>query len=169
MQFTAKKSELSKHFISLKDGEEIVGVFLGEPHVHYNHWDNTAKRSMMCAGDDCKLCASGDKKKFRFRLNMAVKGANGPEAKIVEGGWKLYSALSELNNEFPLDQNYSRIKRSGKTMNDTVYTVLPVVKEKLSEATMAQLKNLNLLPLDPSDSFWGTSSESHEEEESVPF
>lgn len=167
MQFKAKKSELSKHFINLKDGDQVVGVFMGEPAVHYTHWGSDDKRSYECSeNEDCKGCRSTDgegkpnnRKKFRFRLNMAVKGDNGLEARILEGGWKLYNTLSELNVEFPLENGYTKIKRTGKTMNDTVYTALPVPNIALSETTKAELKKLELLPLSPKDKFWNRDEE----------
>lgn len=171
MKFEAKQNQLSRHFISLKDGEEVVGVFQGDPHVHYNHWDNAAKRSLICIGEGCAVCAGGDKKKFRFRLNMVVKGSTSLEAKILEGGWKLYNALSEINSEFPLENGYTKVKRTGKTMNDTVYTVLPSTKLSLSEESKKAIAEVELLPLDPGDPFWqkteGTA-DFHREEE-VPF
>lgn len=167
MNFDRKKNELGKHFITLKDGEEVVGVCQGEPHVHYNHWDNANKRSTVCIGEDCKLCAGGDKKKFRFRLNMIVKGTAGLEPKILEGGWKLYNALGEINVEYPLEKTYIKVKRTGKTMNDTVYTVLPS-KALLSDETKKMMETMELLPLDPRDPFWSVQV-GNVEEESVPF
>lgn len=151
-----------------------MGVFQGEPHIHYNHWDNFQKRSSLCSEtEDCQACATGDKKKFRFRLNMIVKADTGDHlvAKVLEGGWKLYNSLGELNNEFPLEQSYIKIKRTGKTMHDTVYTVLPS-KAQLTEVTMASMKRVELLPLDPKDPFWNQGKEAsgfHQEEEAVPF
>ncbi len=173
MKFEAKQNQLGKFFISLKDGEEVVGVFQGEPHVHHNHWDNASKRSSLCSESaDCKFCEGGDKKKFRFRLNMIVKGPSGLlEARVLEGGWKLYNALSEINAEFPLDKGYTRVKRTGKTMNDTVYTVLPSTKLVLSEETRGVIERTPLLPLDPTDSFWSSAHGGSDmaQEESVPF
>lgn len=173
MKFESKKSELGKHFISLKDGEEVMGVFQGEPHVHHNHWDNASKRSTLCSDtEDCKLCAAGDKKKFRFRLNMIVKNESGElVAKVLEGGWKLYNALGEINTEFPLEKNYIKVKRTGKTMHDTVYTVLPSTKVQLSEETRSAIEKTALLPLDPHNPFWSAEqgASGFAKEEEVPF
>lgn len=171
MKFEAKKNELSKHFISLKDGEEVIGVFQGEPHVHYNHWDNAAKRSTVCPGDDCELCLGGDKKKFRARLNMVVKGPEGLEAKVLECGWKLYNTLSEINADFPLEKGYTKVRRSGKTMHDTVYTALPSTKLQLTDDARKAIEKTELLPLDPADPFWSKAQGASDfaKEEEVPF
>lgn len=154
----------SKHFVSLKDGEEVIGVFLGEPYVFRTHWGEG--RSTVCKGDDCDKCSAGSEGKFRFRLNMAVKGEG---VKIYEGGAKVYRALSELNEEYPLEDGFVKIKRTGSTKNDTQYNVLPALKEKLTDQVRAALNKMELLPLDPADPFWGAGNETHKEEESVPF
>lgn len=175
MEFkAAKESSLGKHFISLKDGEEVIGVFYGNPSTFNQHWvDN---KSEPCTGDSsCGPCAEGIRKSFRFRLNLIVSENGRPVAKILEQGRKLYKALSELNNEYPLEDHYVKIKRTGKTMNDTVYTALPLKKEMTSE-TKRTLSDVRLLPTDPTDPFWmedqetgfsrpATSSDS----EDVPF
>lgn len=171
MKFEAKKNELSKHFVSLKDGEEIIGVFRGEPHTHYVHW--VGSHSEPCPGrNDCEKCSSGDKGTFKFRLNMVVKNQSGQwEAKVLEQGWKLYNALGEINTEFPLEKNYIKVKRTGKTKNDTVYTALPSTKTKLDDATLEAIERVTLLPLDPSDRFWSAPQvgDDTRRDEEVPF
>lgn len=174
-----KTSSFSKYFLSMKDGSEIVGIFQGEPHIHYVHWDKTQNRSAICSQDEnCKFCQKGDKKAFKFRLNMVVKNEETKklEAKILEGPKRLYGLLSELHKDFPLEETFVKVKRTGKTMNDTVYSALPQPKIALNEDLKNRIAEVPLLPLPPTDPFWtpkledsGTGFAHEEDEETIPF
>jgi len=158
MKFTENKgSALGKHFVSLKDGDQVVGVLRGDPVAFKTHWVGT--RTEQCAGTGCTHCASGSKAAFRFRLNMIVANEEGkPEAKVLEQGWKVYNALDEINKDVPLEDTYIKIKRTGQGKNDTVYTVLPVASKKMTDETRKTLNGIKLLPLDPMDAFWQADS-----------
>ena len=147
MKFEAiEGSESREHSISLKDGESIVGLFQGDEFTYRRHW--TSDRPVICS-DPCLLCKNGDKPTFRFRMNMVVGFAEEHETmKILEGGWKLYTQLHEINKEYPLESNYIKISRKGSKKNDTTYTALPV-PIKPSEEFKLKAKAIPLINLNP--------------------
>ena len=170
MKFGANTgSALGKHFISLKDGEQVIGLLSGEPFEFRTHWVD--KRSDVCVGTGCAHCDAGVKSSFRFRMNLLVSGEDKkPVAKILEQGSKLYNALKELNEEVPLEENYIKVKRAGSGQFDTEYSVTPVLKQKVTAETKRILSDIKLLPLNPNDDFWkGSTGETTEDDSAVPF
>ena len=174
MKFEANKSSnRGEHFITLKDGDSATGVLVGDPLVFHTHW--VGARSQLCTGPTtCDQCKGGAKQTFRFRLNMIVAGDNGkPVAKVLEQGYKLYCQLDAINAEVPLEGIYLKIKRTGQSKNDTIYTALQANKVMTADTKRA-LTDIKLLPLNPNDDFWkavpanDTASEVNAEEE-VPF
>jgi len=166
-----KKSELSKHFISMKDGQNTVGIFRGEVFAYKNYWDNEKKRSVLVdeVTDEYK---ETHKPKSRYRLNLVVNTAekNAPaklEAKVFEFGWKMYGLLSELNKDYPLETNYIKISRVGEGLN-TQWSAIPLPIKPGAE-TMAAIEMVKLLPLDPKDAFWTEANTDLNEEGGVPF
>jgi hypothetical protein len=165
MQFREDSEGSSKNLIKLKDKESITGVFRGEVVEFRQHWEN--KQSSLCTGDGCQKCADGKKPSFRFRLNFIVKEGDALVAKIFEQGWTVYGQLREINKDYPLNQNFVKISRSGSGQNDTSYTILPVKNSLLTKEQEAQASAVPLLDLDPA----GKSSPSGESQsdEDVPF
>lgn len=143
MQFKATGDTLgSKHFVKLKSGEAIVGVFRGEPYEFKQHWIND--RSTLCKGEGCEECAAKNKPSFRFRLNFITKEAdNTYVCKIFEQSWKVYQALKGLHEgDYNLEKTIVRIMRNG-TGQQTTYMILPVKDSSVSpqvESILAQIK-----------------------------
>jgi hypothetical protein len=123
------KSEDTRHFIKLKSGESIQGVFRGDPYDFRIHWLKAESRSVVCDGKElCKLCASGDKSSFRFRLNFIVKEGEDYLAKVIEQGWTSYQALINLQESgYDLEKQIIQISRQGTGLN-TSYSIIPSPK-----------------------------------------
>lgn len=152
----------SKNFIKLKDKESIVGIFRGEPKEMFVVWD----------GNKSKEVSEGTAgAKFRFRINFVVKEGPTYVAKVFEGGSKVYEQLAQLNEEYELDKTFVKISRSGSTMNDTSYAILPVIKQAFTKETEAVLKTLTLNALESKAEAQEQYSNSHaaEHEEELPF
>lgn len=150
MKFEAGQSgENAADFLKLKGGQTVKGVFRGEPKSFETHW--TGQFSELCIGVGCPLCAKGDKSKFRFRLNFLMRDeAGGFVAKIWEQGWGVYNQLKDLNVEYPLERTIVTIKRTGDSINDTSYMILPAKDGVVNAALEAKLAAIPLVDLTPS-------------------
>lgn len=138
-------------FVKIKSGESVTGVFRGIPVEFFRHWDNAQKRSHPCTRNEefgCARCEEGERGSWRFRTNFVTKGDNGMEAKVFEGGSKIWDQLSNLDGEYDLQTWAVRISRMGSTMNDTVYTVMPLPTGKLQGPGLAAVEAVPLLQLD---------------------
>jgi hypothetical protein len=133
-----------KPYVKLKDKESITGIFFGDIYEFYNHWNGSA--SVLCSGAGCEFCKTGDRAKFRFRLNFITKEGESYVPKVLEQGALFYSQIRELNKDFPLNQSIVKISRSGTGM-DTSYTVLPVKDFLVKPEVAAKLKAVKLIDL----------------------
>lgn len=137
------KTEDSRNFLKLKANETISGIFRGDIYEFRTHW--AENRSTVCPGkDSCPLCRSGDKSKFRFRVNFIVKEDAGYAAKIVEQGWTFYDLLRTINDgDYELEKFVMKISRHGTGLN-TSYSVIPTPNGLVSPATELKLKEIAL-------------------------
>lgn len=120
-------------FLKLKDGESVVGVFRGEVYEFYSKWENN--KSVLTTADD----PDG---KSRFRLNFVVK-EDKFTAKIWEFGLTIYNQLADINEEYPLQSTKVKITRRG-TGTDTIYMILPMLKEPIPAQAMKEIESLPL-------------------------
>ena len=137
MIFTKREvvqSEGSSLFLKLKDGESATGVFRGEIFEFYSKW--VGNRSQVTNALD-------QEGKARFRLNFVMKDGGRFTAKIWEFGVAVYNQLGEINEEYPLEETKVKITRRG-TSTETTYTILPLLKDKISDAAK---KEIELTPL----------------------
>lgn len=140
-----------KDFIKLKSGDSVSGVFSGPLYEYKAHWLNG--RTEVCPDDStCEQCKT-KRPAFKFRGNFIVPESGALVAKILEGGWELYSTLSSLHKDYPIDKNFIKISRTGSTMNDTSYSALPVPNgalpiEKLELVAKVKLHDLSAKPQD---------------------
>lgn len=134
-------------YVKLKSGDSIRGVFRGEPHVFYSHWKDG--RPYACEGRDiCGKCAVGDKTSFRFKINFIVKENETYVTKVWEQGWTVFLDLKALNEGgYDLEKFLMKISRTGSTMNDTKYSVVPVPNGQLSPIQLGHLANVKLVSL----------------------
>lgn len=149
------------HVIKLKAGESVTGILRGEP-VEYE-----------------KAFNAESKPKFEFMLNMVVKENGALVAKILRGGWKIYSQLHQLSDAgWKLEECYTKVSRAGAGINDTVYSVTTLPQAPTPE-TIAQIKAVRLHDLNaltpgaPAAAPQGYQNEGHEfppgGDDHVPF
>lgn len=116
--------------VKLQDGESIKGVFVGEPKIFYNVFDENKQYSKPVNGAD-----------ERFRWNFAVQNASGWSVKIWEGSMAFGKILWTQIKEFGQNTLF-KVVRTG-TGKQTRYTVL-YVKD---QPDMSSLKSLELFDL----------------------
>lgn len=138
----------AKAYVSLKDGEEITGVFRGNPYTYYRHWTGTngveCTRKLM---GTCDLCETSEKKAaYRFKMNFITSVDGKYVAKVFEGGGDLYDELANLHKKFNLAVNPVEITRRG-TGTSTRYTILPLVNAPLTNEMQMQIEAVPLLKL----------------------
>lgn len=121
-------------FISLKDGDSVKGVFMGNSVSFWNSFET--KTSYEFKPSDTKVTP-------RHRLNFLVNTDGAWTAKIFEFGNRVRDALYEATNEYGKDAVF-KIKRSGTTKDDTVYHIH--FQEKMDRT---ELKDVELLDLKP--------------------
>lgn len=147
MKFEARGSTDSANYLRMKDKESVKGALVGDLYTFKTHW--AGNQSELCSEDNlCPKCATGDKPKFRFRVNFIVKGESGYEAKIFEQGWTVYEALRALHEgEYDLEKHLVTISRSGSGKNDTVYTITPAKNGEITPKLAAELVKVQLIDL----------------------
>lgn len=144
MQFR-NKSEGSKNFLKLENGDSIRGVFRGDIYEFRQHWENG--KSVFCLGDTCPICEQGKKPNFRFRLNLVVKENEAYVVKVYESGWTMYEALKALHEgDYNLENHLMKITRHGTGL-DTTYSVVPVPNGTLTNSQQDTISQLELIPL----------------------
>lgn len=147
MIFVPRPKGLGKDaFLKLVDGEEVKGVFRGEPYRFLRHWSN--QRSVECIGDGCPVCAvdKENRPSFRFRINFLTSRDGKWFAKIFEGGGDLYDSLTSLDRKFDLSSTVVDITRRG-TKQNTRYEVIPMAHMRITDEMRAQIAAVELLPL----------------------
>lgn len=157
----------SNRFIRPKaDGDSIKGVFAGTPLLFKQHWTDTpaGKRSVMCKGVGCDLCAQGNKPKFRFRANFIVEEGAGYAAKIYEAGRQVYDALSEQGADYDLSKTLVKITRKGAGLDTTYSLVIAPPAAQPTADKMAVIAKVVLLDLNPENDEMGSKIS-----EEVPF
>ena len=165
MKFNKRQSVSSDGpglFLKLKDGESVVGVCRGEIYEFFNKW--VGGRSQLTQADD----PDG---RSRFRLNFVVQEDGKFVAKIWEFGFAIYNQLADLNDEYPLEKTKIKITRRGQG-TDTIYLILPMVKEPIPAKTMKQIESvdLNILEHKEKPQFEGAPSGANENEfDEIPF
>lgn len=156
-------------FLKIKPSETVKGVFSGEPLDFYQHWQG--QKASVCAlslgAPECGLCKSGEKKNFRFRINILVKEDQGYySSQIFEQGGVVYDQLQSLAQDFDLEKVVVKITRQGEG-KQTKYTIVPL-PGVLSDEVM---KKLLEVPLQDLTKFGSDDSEDSEVKstEDVPF
>lgn len=131
MRFETNRSSgpSNPNIIRLQDGQSVVGVLRGDP--------VTFERAFK----------PGEKSKFRFWVNFIVKEEGSYKAKILDGGWKLFAQLKELQDAgWVLETSWVKVSRTGKGQNDTTYSATPSPQPVIAE-TLAAISKVSLLPL----------------------
>ncbi len=179
MKFKERKSEGSgegvKNLIKLKDGESVIGVLKGDPYEFYQSWPK--------GGEKKSSTEWFEGSSFRFQINMIVKEGTTYTAKVLEQGSRLYNALKDLNNDYPLEETAIKITRTGEGTEDTRYAVIPLPPKMqpnaqtwkvINQVTLNDLGPTKPMPAkghDPSfeDASWAHESESPDPHDELPF
>ena len=131
-------SEGGGKFLKLKDGQYTTGVLRGEIYEFYSKWDN---------GKSHLTDPLDPEGRVRFRANLVVREEKSFQAKIWEFPLAIYNNLAALQEAYDDLENIKiRIIRNG-TGTDTTYTILPMLKEPISQADLLEIKTtpLNIL------------------------
>lgn len=120
----------SSDYISLKDGQFIEGVFIGQPYPFYYIYKNKSEFTEKVPGAS-----------FRFRINFAVRENDTWKIKIFSGGATLRDLILDAKEEFGLATIF-KIKRTGSTKDDTRYSIFPS-KISLTEKDKITIKALD--------------------------
>lgn len=160
MKLTKKEvvSAASGPYLKLKDGESKVGVFRGEPYEYFILWANG--KSQVVNRDQPGA-------KARFKLNFVVynETIKGFEALVWEFGTMVYNQLAEINTEYPIETTKIKVTRNG-VGTDTVYSLLPILKEPLGPKALKDLEAVKLNLLDVKKS---SAPRVESDEEALPF
>ena len=125
-------------FISLKEGQDITGVFRGEPVVFYSMYDENSKTSVKKPE---YFEINGKAAAPRFSINFVVKDTDGNlVAKIFENSKTTAVTLKECKKEYGLDCLF-KIKRVGAG-KETKYPIL--FKDRLNKEQLAALEGVKL-------------------------
>lgn len=158
MKFKDLTNNSSKNLLKLKAGEEIRGVFRGDPVDYRQHWHQN--RGVICPGrHKCELCNAGEKSAFRFRINFIVNENGAYVAKVFEQGRAVYEALKALHTDYNLEKHQMKIKRLGSG-TETTYNILPVPNGNVTDELE---KKLSAIPVNPLSE---ATEEGEDEEES---
>lgn len=156
-----KSSSDSKNFLKLKDRDSVTGVFRGDVHEFFVQWKD--KKPVESA-------ESAPGAKFRFRVNFVCKENGALVSKIFEQGAVVYNLLKDLSLEYELDSTFVKVIRNGSGMNDTTYSILPLIKQTVTPEIEKQLAAVPLQELAPKST--PETKEHHnefDENEEVPF
>lgn len=161
-------------FIKLKDGDEIMGVFRGEPVVYFKAFEQETKTSIIKKE---YFEHNGKSAQKRFRFNFITKVGDKHVCKIFEGSKTAGESLSMALDEYDIVSTVFKIKRVGSGMQDTTYHFM--FKDKLSPEQVKKIDAIELLDIDPieggsdpvADSFPETVAEvmAKGKTEKVPF
>lgn len=145
MKFPEKSGGGVKNLVKLKAGESIIGVFRGDPHVVWKHWENN--RGYLCTGPGCEPCTR-KKASYRLQVNFVTKENGVLVAKVFEQGYRFQKTLEALNSEYPLESHMVKITRTGNG-TDTSYSVMPVQNSLLTKKLEAEIAKVELNALGP--------------------
>lgn len=124
-------------YLTLKDGESINLIPRGEVYEFYSVFGVKGEVDPTTQGA-----------RARFKINAIVVENGEMKAKVLEFGKQIYNQLYELSQICEVTETKLRLSRSGSTKDNTEYTLLPVIKEPLSPATLKKLESIQLHILD---------------------
>lgn len=147
---TEGKGSGGKNFVKLKDGDSVIGVFRGEPHIFYKIYQDKVEYDEWAEG-----------RNFRFRINFIVKEGDQYVAKIFEGGRRVADDVVAASEEYTLNSVF-KISRKGSGKENTKYSVL--FKSALEEEQLDKIKKVKLETLK-----FGKRAQVFDDQEPPPF
>lgn len=148
-------------YLKIQAGQEVLVVLRGHVKTEYVVWENK-KRIVSEPG--------APNSKFSFRVNAVVLNPDGTinAVQVWEQGPRVYRTLKELSVDYNLEETIIKIKRTGSTMNDTVYSILPSPR-KPSATLLKALAQVELHPLDDQGGSNGQAASGSDSDEELPF
>lgn len=130
----------SSYYLKFTDGQSVVAVLRGELHTRYVRWTEGKSEDVIEGTPGAKP---------RFSVNAIITDGGRFVARTWEFGAVINEALSEINDEYPLDKTKIKITRKGMGL-DTEYKILPLLKDedKLTPKQMAEIAAVELNVLD---------------------
>lgn len=134
-----ERSDFVKNYAVSDDQPELIKMLDDEPFTVYaEHWidERQGKKSFVCIGDDCPLCAIGDKPRVYAMFN--VLDLRDPEDPQVFP-WKVSQTVADILEGYATDKKtsplnrpdlYFSVKKSGGGKKGRVQTNLSPVKER---------------------------------------
>lgn len=119
--------------------EQLVKFMEDAPYAVYKqHWieglRSTKKRSFICLGKGCPLCALGEGAAKKWAFNVAVFDGDDAEVKSLIAGSRLFDLIADEHegSDGPLDEGYWTLSKSGKKQS-TTYKLKKIEGRKLEE------------------------------------
>ena len=134
------KSEGGDYAAEFKfDKEPVLVKFLGDAPfaVYKQHWveglRSTGKKSFICLGKGCPLCAVGESASKKWAFNVALIDEDEAEVKALIAGSRLFDDIADEHEQNGgIDQGYYALSKSGKKQS-TTYKVKLVKERDLEE------------------------------------
>lgn len=155
MKFEVNPDSLAKgsgsgKYLKLKDGDEVRGVFRGDPYTYYAKWEN---KSLSWSKEEQPGY------RFRFRINFVQKVNGEYVPKVLEQGPMVYRQMAELAEDWELESTVVKLKRRGEGL-DTEYSLV-VTNDPVTD--FDALKAVELLDVEPEASKPKTEAELEDE------
>lgn len=147
-------------FLKLGDGEHVYCVLRGDIKVSYSRWTGSTYEPAKKGEEGASM---------RFKVNAIVAEDKKPVAKILEGGGHLYFDLKGINDEYPLEDTMIKITRTGVKQNTRYTVIVAGPKAQPDEKTMAAIKAVQLLSLEPKGSVQTDDVPAFDDEDGPPF
>jgi hypothetical protein len=126
-------------YLKLEDGTAVTGVFRGEVFEFFQIWPY--------GGDKQVFATRVPGSSSRFKINFVTQEGGKFVAKVWEIGLSVYNQLADIAEEYDLEVTKVKITRRGEG-KATNYMVLPLIKEKIPKAAMAEIEAVKLNALD---------------------
>lgn len=125
-------------YLKVPAGESVKGVFRGDVYSFYQVWPQGGQKQIF---DKPTAGASA-----RFKINFVVHEGGKFVAKVWEFGITVNNLLADLAEDYDLETTKVRITRRGEGKN-TEYSIIPIAKEKLTPAILAEIEAVELQSL----------------------
>lgn len=125
--------------MSITNDEQLVKFLNDAPYAVYKqHWieglRSTKKRSFICMGRGCPLCAIGDSASKKWAFNVALFDGDEAEVKSLIAASRLFDLIADEHegSDGPLDEGYWTLSKSGKKQS-TTYKLKKIEGRKLEQ------------------------------------
>lgn len=143
------------NFLKFESGQEMTGVFRGEPLEFYQAWPK--------GGDKKVALEPFPGAKLRFKCNFVVHEGGKFTAKVFEFGVRLNNQLADIAEEYDLSKTKIKIKRQGSG-KETSWSIMPIAREPLSAKQLKEIEAVELNVLDDTQAPAAEVSESTDPE-----